>query len=247
MEMVPPRRHVPGLTARRLLYNLELAIKATAGEFDLAVGFDIDGFMCRRPPGRGYGVCLLGVSAEERRFERGWPRAYLGALARLEGANARRADKTIVPSEHSRRVAIEAYGLSPEKVGVVPLGIDLGAWDASAASFPGRGEERPTVLSVARQYPRKNTKSLIAAMPAVRAEVPGAVLRIVGGGPMLPALRRQAEALNLGGPEGAGGVEGAVEFLGELPSEEAVRREFFGADVFCLPPSMNMWRAIPIT
>ncbi len=247
VEMVPPRRRVPGLTLRRLLYNLELALGSPApvgpapggpaggpapGEFDLAVGFDIDGFMFRRPPGRGYGVCLLGVSSEERRFERGWPRAYLGALARLEGANARRADKTIVPSEHSRRVAIEAYGLSPEKVGVVPLGIDLGAWDASAASFPGRGEERPTVLSVARQYPRKNTKSLIAAMPAVRAEVPGAVLRIVGGGPMLPALRRQAGELGLGG---LGGVEGAVEFLGELPSAEAVRREFFGADVFCLP------------
>ncbi len=49
---------------------------------------------------------------------------------------------------------------------------------------------------------------------------------------MLPALRRQAGELGL---VGAGGVEGAVEFLGELPSEDAVRREFFGADVFCLP------------
>jgi glycosyltransferase involved in cell wall biosynthesis len=234
VETIPPRRRAPGLTARRLLYNFELAMKAPAGgaapeEFDLAVGFDIDGFMFCRPPGRCYGVCLLGVSAEESRFERGWPRAYLGAIARLEGANARRADKTIVPSEHSRRAAIEAYGLSPEKVGVVPLGIDLSAWDASAASFPGRGEGRPTILSVARQYPRKNTKSLIAAMPAVRAEVPGALLRIVGGGPMLPALKKQAGELGLGG------AEGAVEFLGELPSDEAVRREFFGADVFCLP------------
>jgi glycosyltransferase involved in cell wall biosynthesis len=111
----------------------------------------------------------------------------------------------------------------------VPEGIDLAPWDALRAALPAPKPSRktaPVILSVARQYPRKNTLSLLDAMPAVRAEVPGACLRVVGGGPMLKALMRRAEALGLGG---------AVTFLGEVPCDGEVRREYLGADVFCLP------------
>ncbi len=222
----PCRSWVPGLTLKRLFYNLGLALRPPAGDFDLVVGFDIDGFLLSRLPGLKYVVCLKGVSAEEMRFESGRPRAYLGMLSRLERRNARRADRVFVASEHSRKVAAEAYGLPPGKIAVVPEGIDLKVWDAMRSGLPLRQDMRPTILSVARQYPRKNTQMLIAAIPAVRAEVPDIRLRIVGGGAMLSSLRSQAGRLGLGE---------AVEFLGEVAADKAVRREFFLADVFCLP------------
>ncbi len=226
VAMFSPRNRVPGRTIKRFLYNIELAIRPPAGDFDLAVGFDIDGFLLPRFSGLKYVVCLKGVSAEEMRFESGWPRAYLGMLSRLESRNARRADRVIVTSDHSRKVAVEAYGLAPENMAVVPEGVDLKRWDDLRSSPPSRWDIRPTILSVARQYPRKNTQMLIAAIPAVRAEVPDVLLRIVGGGPMLPSLRAQIDRLGLGK---------VVELLGEVPEDEAVRRAFFQADVFCLP------------
>jgi glycosyltransferase involved in cell wall biosynthesis len=109
---------------------------------------------------------------------------------------------------------------------IVPEGIDLTEWDAFLRTPPVRRDERPTILSVARQYPRKNTRLLIDAMPAIRAAIPEVRLRVVGGGPMLPNLQEQAIRL---------GVDESVEFVGEVNSDNAVRREFFLADVFCLP------------
>ena len=221
-----PRWPLPGLALRRLLYNAGLPFRFDPRAFDLIVGFDIDGFALPRASAPRRVVCLKGVAAEEMAFERGWPRLRLGLLARLEGRNARRARRVFVTSGHSRRAASDAYGLPAEKLSVVPEGIDLAPWDAlCAVPRPSRGGP-PVVLSVARQYPRKNTASLIDAMPRVRAQVPGARLRVVGGGPMLRDLRRRAAAL---------GLSEAVSFMGEVPRDADVRQEYFGADVFCLP------------
>lgn len=226
VSILPPPERVPGMTLRRLLYNIQLALHPLQQDFHLIVGFDIDGFLVPCPPGSKYVVCLKGISAEEMRFESGWPRAYLGMLARFERRNTRRADQVIVPSEHSKRIAAEVYGLGSEKTVVVSEGIDLVEWDALHRTPPVRRDDRPTILSVARQYPRKNTRLLIDAMPAICAAVPEVRLRIVGGGPMLLSLKEQAVRL---------GVDKSVEFVGEVATDEAVRRKFFLADVFCLP------------
>jgi glycosyltransferase involved in cell wall biosynthesis len=223
VEILSPNVSTPGFF-RRLLYNIGLTTRSLASRFDLLVGFDIDGFLLSTSVSRS--VCLFGVSAEEMQFERGWPRLYLAALSRLERQNARRAFRVIVPSEHSRRVAIDSYGLKADCVVVVPLGIDLEVWNVVDTYSTRRQNNPPTILSVARQYPRKNTTSLISAMPGVLRKVPDTRLRIVGGGPMLPMLRKQVASL---------GLEKSVEFTGELTTDDEVRKEFFEADVFALP------------
>ncbi|MFW6192048.1 MAG: glycosyltransferase family 4 protein, partial [Gemmatimonadota bacterium] len=76
------------------------------------------------------------------------------------------------------------------------------------------------------QYPRKDTRSLLDALPAVLTSVPDARLRVVGGGPELPALKRRAAEL---------AVETSVTFLGEVGRRDDVAREYARADVFCLP------------
>lgn len=221
VEIVGPRERAASLLLRRLLYNLELGSRLSFDDFDLVIGFDIDGFSLRVPA--PFVAYLHGVAADEMRFERGAPRQYLRVLSRLERDNARRAGRVLVTSEYSRRAACEAYDLPAEKVGVVPNGIHPGHWERARRM---RGPPGQTILSVARQYPRKNTRSLIRAMPRVLDAAPEAKLRVVGGGPSLNSLQRQVEGLGLGD---------AVTLLGEVPDDEAVRREYAAADVFCLP------------
>jgi glycosyltransferase involved in cell wall biosynthesis len=247
---------------RRIRYNLTLARTGDAelADSDLIVGFDLDGFALR-PRGSRYVVCLKGVMADELRFERSWPRLRFRLLSHLEGANARSADVVMVTSEYSRGIAIEAYGLDPARVRIVPEGIDLARWNAAAAatdepatpgepaatdnaattdnaaapgSAPDDGRSRPpsadaagpVILSVARQYRRKNTSALLRAMPTILSAVPNTRLRIVGGGPELPRLEHERLAL---------GLAGSVVITGEVPHTDAVRDEYRAADVFCLP------------
>lgn len=77
---------------------------------------------------------------------------------------------------------------------------------------PGAGESLPVpglVLFVGRLVEKKGVAQLLHAFAAVTGAVPEARLRIVGDGPLLPALRRQAERL---------GLAATVEFAGAMPS-----------------------------
>ncbi len=221
----------PRLLAR-LRFNLGLS-RFDPAPYDAVVGFDLDGVFFRPGPGVLYAVSLKGVAADERRFERGLPRQTLTLSAALEARNARRASRVLVTSEHSRKVAVAAYGLDPGRVVVVPEGIDLHAWQGvGSEAAGGRREEGspegrpPVVLSVARQYRRKDTRSLLEAFARLARRYPEAQLRVVGGGPELPRLQAAARELGLGD---------RIAFLGEVADDQAVRREYLGADVFCLP------------
>ena len=85
-------------------------------------------------------------------------------------------------------------------------------------------DNRPVVVCVSRLVRRKGQDTLIEALPAIRARVPGTALLIVGGGPDLRRLQERAAQV------GAGDVilTGAVA-PDELPS-------YYGAgDVFAMP------------
>jgi glycosyltransferase involved in cell wall biosynthesis len=223
--------------AHRLLFNLRAPSRLRASApFHVVVGFDIDGFHWasarrRDPP---YVVCLKGIAADEARFSRSFgERALLSALARVERRNALRADRVLVPSRYSAGVAERGYGIPTDRIGVVPEAVDLAPWRAVHAARASRPERKlvaeavaPTILSVARQYPRKDTGTLLRALPLVLARHPGARLRVIGGGPELDRLRALAREL---------GVSASVSLEGEVPEDGAVREAFLHADVFCLP------------
>lgn len=209
--------------ARRLSFNLRLRRELPEERYDLVVGFDLDGFALPSPPRSRRVTCLKGVAADELRFESGLPRARLRLHSVLERRAARRARQVVVPSRYSRRRAMVLYGLPADRVQVVPEGIDP---EVPVEPDLEGGTAGPVILSVARQYRRKNTADLLRAMPGVLTHHPDARLRVVGGGPELPALRRLQRDLSLAT---------SVDLLGELPSREAVRREYGRADLFCLP------------
>jgi len=189
------------------------------------VGFDLDGFLWARRRALPFVASLKGIVADELRNERGWVRALLGVQARWERKNTQRADLVVVTSRYQADVAGRVYGVPASRLAIVPEPIDLPRWDEDFARAPRRPGRGPTVLSVARMYPRKRLGDLLHAAAAVRARLPGAQVRIVGNGPERERLDRLHGALGLGD---------AAVLLGDV-SRAALAEEYVNADCFCLP------------
>lgn len=211
-------------TLDRWLYNARVALAPPAA--DVVVGVDLDGFLWarrrRRPP---FVVMLKGIIADELRNERGWTRALLAVQARWERRNTARADRVIVPSRYAARIAGEVYGVPPARVAVVPEPVDLADWRARFARAARRPAPRPTVLAVARFYPRKRLGDLLHAAARLRARIPRVQVRIVGTGPEAARLRALHAALRLAD---------TVVFLGAV-SRGTLAVEYVSAHCFCLP------------
>ena len=230
VTVLRPDRVFPSLDLTRLLYNSGLGNRLANHDPDLVVGFDFDGSLLTPGAIRApYVAALKGVMADEARFETGAFRRRFKLLAPLEARNARSADRVICTSVYSARQAVREYGVQRGRMRIVPEGIDVSAWSSvagQAAALRSRGGRQTTILSVARQYRRKNTESLLRAVGQLRVARPDVMLRIVGEGPELARLRAVSDQLRLGD---------AVHFVGALEGLEALQREYAGADVFCLP------------
>jgi len=223
VTLVEPRGEAGRRLIWRLAFNLRAGRRLGSERYALVVGFDLDGLFAASRVAPRYVVSLKGIAADERRYERGWARWHLWMAGVLEGRNARQASRVIVTSRYARDRAVAFYGLEDSAVRIVPEGIPVGFWsERNGNGFP----PRPTIVSVARFYPRKNLATLLAAMPLVRTAVPRVRLRLVGGGPGDSSLRAQAAAL---------GLNGTVEFLGAVGDPARVREAYRGASVFCLP------------
>jgi phosphatidyl-myo-inositol dimannoside synthase len=210
-------------TLDRWLYNLRVALRPRPA--DVTVGVDLDGFLWARRRRGPFIVMLKGIIADELRNERGWVRVLLSVQARWECLNTARADRVIVPSRYSASVAREVYAIPDAKLAIVPEPIDLADWRRRFAEAAGPKAERPTILSVARMYPRKRLEDLLRAAAILRARIPAAQIRIVGEGPESARLRLVHRELGLGD---------AVVLLGEV-SRSRLAVEYTIAHCFCLP------------
>jgi glycosyltransferase involved in cell wall biosynthesis len=212
-------------TLDRLRYNR--AVRRRPPDADVVVGVDLDGFLWarRRPPATRYVVMLKGIIADELANERGLTRAMLAVQARWERANVHLAERVIVPSRYSAAVAHALYEVPRERIAVVPEPIDLAEWGRRFATAPPRVAGPPTVLSVARMYPRKRLEDLLRAAALARTRIRDLRVRIVGEGPESRRLRAAAAAL---------GLTETVTFLGEI-TRQALAVEYVGAHCFCLP------------
>ena len=219
VEFETPRLHLPVYTLERLLFNRGLRPSA---EFDLTVGFDLDGY--RIAAGDASHVASLkGVIADEVRFERGLTRLTMSVQARCERLHVQRAARVLVTSRYSAERAREFYGLA-ELPAIVPEPIDLGEWRRLLALHPA-ASSRFTVLFAGRLYRRKRVDVLLRAAAALRHRISGVEVRIVGHGPCASPLRKLARELKL---------EGTVSWLGDVPRATLVA-EYNRAEVFCLP------------
>jgi glycosyltransferase involved in cell wall biosynthesis len=186
---------------------------------------DLDGFLWARARSLPFVVSLKGVIADELKNERGWVRVLLAIQARWERLNARRADIVIAPSRYSADVARREYGVAAEKIVVVPEPIELERWTSLFAAAAPRPRGGPTILCVARMYPRKRVGDLLEAAALLRPRIPGARVRIVGKGPGWEDAVRLHAKLGLGE---------TVTLLGDV-SRDRLAEEYVSADIFCLP------------
>ena len=214
-------------TFDRWLYNAAVAVAPPRGS--LVIGADLDGFLWARRRRDLTGIRFVaapkGIIADELRNERGWVRMLLGVQARWERRNLHRADRVIVTSQYCAATVQELYGVPPSRLAVVPEPVDVREWRRRFAEAPRRSVDRPTVLAVARMYPRKRLVDLLEAAVALRARIPDVEIRIVGNGPEMASLRLQRQQRDLAA---------TVTLLGEV-SRGALAAEYVNAQCFCLP------------
>ena len=161
---------------------------------------------------RSLGVPLFvhahGYDVSERLRDPAWRRAYLD----YNGAAG-----IISMSETGRRRLVE-IGLDPQRVHVVPYGVDV------PAECPSRVREgdRVRCLSIGRFVPKKAPILTLDAFRRAAEAVPGLTLDYVGSGELFPAARQFVRAF---------GLEDRVTLHGAQPSE-AVARLLAEADIY---------------
>lgn len=213
-----PTRHVANYTLERLVFNRSLR---ASREFDLTVGFDMDGY--RIASGEPHVASLKGVIADEVRFESGLTKLTMSVQARCERLHVHRAALTLATSEYSARQAEQLYGMA-RRPAIVPEPIDLPEWRRRLASHPAATCDF-TALYVGRFYRRKRVNLLLRATAILRDSMPDLKIRIVGNGPCNDAWRALSRELCL---------DGVVTWLGDV-SRAQLAAEYNRASAFCLP------------
>lgn len=157
----------------------------------------------------------------DRALEGEPPNLDTRAVEALEALSARLAAGVSSPSAALASTVTERWRLPAARLRIVPNPID------EATFSPGGSEEGPTILVVGRVERHKGQDLLVEALPMVRAAVPDARLRIVGGdGGLSESLSRMAGVL---------GVSAALTLEGPRPREQLP--ELYRAAAVCVVPS----------
>jgi glycosyltransferase involved in cell wall biosynthesis len=148
-------------------------------------------------------------------------RLFEGRVAPL----AYRRETILTLSASSKAEIVDSLGLSPDRVHVVPPGIDERFTPA------GPKDQRPTVLAVGRLTPPKRLDRLVRACAAARAAVPDLRLVIAGEGYERP---------NLDALVGRLGAASWVELPGRI-DDDALLALYRGAWVVASASSAEGW------
>ncbi len=138
---------------------------------------------------------------------------------------------TVCDADAARGAALGV--LDPARTSTVHNGVEVPAAAAPSGRFrreAGAGDGVPLVLSVGRFHEQKDQETLLRAWGAVTSARPGAVLALVGSGPLEADLRELARAA---------GVAGEVRFL---PPRRSLDAAYADADLFVLS---SRWEGLP--
>jgi glycogen(starch) synthase len=153
---------------------------------------------------------------------------------RLENFVVGHADAVVTICEGLRGDLI-ARGTAPERITVVPNGVDLSLFGTPPEPEPelareldlldAQGERLPVIGFIGSFYDYEGIDILIDAMELLVRYHPGARLLLVGGGPCEEALRKQAAASR---------AAKAIHFVGRVPHDQ-VERYYALTDVLAFP------------
>ncbi|MEU2793469.1 glycosyltransferase family 4 protein [Streptomyces sp. NPDC007100] len=168
------------------------------------------------------------IVATTHGHEAGW--AQLPASRQLLRRIGEGTDTITYLGEYTRsRIAAALTPAAAGRMTQLPPGVDEKTFHPGSGGDEVRARlglaERPVVVCVSRLVPRKGQDTLIEAMPRILADVPDAVLLIVGGGPYEKQLHALAQEK---------GVADSVRFTGAVPWEE-LPAHYGAGDVFAMP------------
>jgi D-inositol-3-phosphate glycosyltransferase len=145
---------------------------------------------------------------------------------------ARSCHRIISPTEKEKDELIQDYGSSPERISVVPCGVNMELFQPldreMAKQEAGFGDDK-IILFVGRIEPLKGIEQLLKAIPYLQNRR-GARLVIIGGGE-----RSQEEMERLKRLSGELRIEDSVTFLGPVKYERMPY--FYSAADACVIPS----------
>ncbi|HWR03510.1 MAG TPA: glycosyltransferase [Humidesulfovibrio sp.] len=131
---------------------------------------------------------LAGVPAIVSGYRGLRPKQWESLLWRL-------SDRIVCNAEALRQRLIQVHGVPPERVAVIPNCVDTERF----APTPGQEKEPapPRIVTVARLVEDKAPLVLAEVFALVRRQVPGALLTVVGDGPLRGAFEARLAALGL--------------------------------------------------
>jgi glycosyltransferase involved in cell wall biosynthesis len=141
-----------------------------------------------------------------------------------------RANCIIVLSQAFGELLTRSYGVSPERIRVIPGGVECARFHIpesrrEARERLGWDTGKPTVLAVRRLARRMGLSELIASMVELRRSVPDIRLMIAGKGDEAPRLQRLIQELQL---------DDTVRLMGFVP-EHLLPLAYRAADLSVVP------------
>jgi L-malate glycosyltransferase len=141
----------------------------------------------------------------------------------------RQVERVAAVSEDSRIDFIRTYGIPPERIRTIPIGVELSR-SASREQLrtrlraeAGLPEKVPVLVHVGSFSPEKNHLWLLEAFREIRGAEADAHLVLIGDGALRPEVERRAKDA---------GLRDAVRFLGSRADASEL---IGGGDVFLLP------------
>jgi len=144
----------------------------------------------------------------------------VGTKRLIERAGYRRADHFVVLSKPFAGILEQRYGISPDRISIIPPGVDLAKFEVNTAE-----SDHPVVLCVRRLERRMGIDVLIRAWGDVVKRTPEAKLQIVGTGTAEKELRELAAMCP---------AARSISFLGRV-SDEDLRNAYREARVTVVP------------
>lgn len=168
-------------------------------------------------------------------FSEGRARPWRWCLAQVERLPAWLSTKIICVSEYDRQLALRYRVVSPEKLIVIPNGLEPEPFRAPTEKRAlrvqlGAGDAEGIVTMVGRLAPPKDFETLITAWEGLQAS--GWQLWIVGEGPQRSRLEELVRAK---------GLDERIKFLGERRDVPDILK---ASDIFVLA---SRWEGMPLT
>lgn len=120
----------------------------------------------------------------------------------LETQAYRHSTQFLVLSQAFHDVLHQVYGISEERINIVPGGVNTERFASQLSAAEARAQlgwpqDRPVLFAARRLAKRMGLENLITAMKTVKATQPDALLLIAGKGALAETLQAQIEALEL--------------------------------------------------